>query len=1079
MDGVGTAEEYASRAKEIGMTSLACTDHGTLTCHRRFHDACLSHGIKPILGIEAYITEDRFDRRDNSERKTPLDLVYNHIILLAKNQIGLKNLGKLNEVAWNEGFYKKPRIDFDVLNTFKEGIIVSTACASGLINKAIELDEIAVAKKRVEWFASRFGDDFYMEVMPHNSLEMNMAIIDLADCLGVKVVVTPDCHHCTKDQKVIQEIMLILNTHAKLNKDVTYDKSTKIDGAMSRLDYLYGKDRQMSFNSFDIHLLSQDEMYESMRSQDIYREDIYDNTNLIAECVEEYTINRNLNLLPVRTDDPNKDLVEKARAGLRKRNLENNSEYRDRLEFELKVISDKNLSSYFLVVSDMINWAKSQDILVGPGRGSSAGSLVCYALGITEIDPIEYNLLFFRFINPERNDIADIDTDIQDNRRDEIKQYLEERYVNVASIATFLEFKDKGLIRDVARVFHIPLSDVNKVLKVCDTFEEFCMSNNTQWFRNKYPEVEEYADKLRGRIRGTGVHAAGVVTSSQPISLYAPMETRSIAGASERIPVVSMDMEEVADLGLVKIDALGLKTLTVISDTLVSIKSRHNINVDLNSIDLEDKHVYQMLSDGLTKGVFQCSATPYTKLLVKMGVSSFKELVASNALVRPGAMNTIGKEYIARKNGQSTITYLHPIMKEYTDDTYGCILYQEQVMLTCTKIGGMSMSDADKVRKIIGKKKDAQEFDQFKDQFINNSVQYIQRPIAERIWHDFEAHANYSFNKAHAVAYSKLSYWTAWLKYYYPVEYMYALLKNESDKDSRTEYLIECKRMKIPLRLPHINESDIDFKIEGQSIRMGLSSIKYISNGVATKICNMRPFKSYANCREKMLVKKSGINIRSFNAMDNIGALTFDDNPRDNDRIKQNMYEYLNITEFRSIIPIEFAPFKSTSDDYDENGAHILSGVVKKIKRSSTWSRIEFMDALGVVGAFDSESSKIEDGRHYIFAIADNNITEAIPVDEFEKHKENPLMIYLAFRNLPCKDDESYVVAFKTKMTKKGQRMATMMVSDSRKNITSVIIFPSMFSEAYMKCEPGNSIVMNTIEREGNKVLREVVSWRK
>ena len=348
MDGVGTPKEYAVRAKEIGMTSLACTDHGTLTCHRKFYDACHEQGIKPILGIEAYITEDRFDRRDNSERKTPLDLVYNHIILLAKNQEGLQNLGKLNEIAWSEGFYKKPRMDFETLEQFSKGIIVSSACASGLINKAIELDEIALAKKRIDWFCRVFGDDFYIEIMPHNSVEMNCALIDLADCSSVKVVVTPDCHHCTKDQKVIQEMMLILNTHTKMNKNVSYDESRKITDVMSRLDYLYGKDRPMSFNSFDIHLLSQEEMHEAIRSQDIYREDIYDNTNIIADSIEDYIINRNLNLLPVKTSNPDSELRQKAFDGLKSKKLDFNEEYIERLEFELKTISDKKLSPYFL-----------------------------------------------------------------------------------------------------------------------------------------------------------------------------------------------------------------------------------------------------------------------------------------------------------------------------------------------------------------------------------------------------------------------------------------------------------------------------------------------------------------------------------------------------------------------------------------------------------------------------------------------------------------------------------------------------------------------------------------------------------
>ena len=675
MDGVATPEEYVERAKEIGMKAIAITDHGTLSGHRAMYRAAKEGGIKPILGVEGYITKDRFDKRDKSERTTPLDLVYNHIVILAKNQVGLENLGKLNEISWNEGYYRKPRIDFDVLDKYGEGLIVSSACMSGLINKAIEAQEFAVAKSHLEWFGNRFGDDFYVEVMPHNPPEMNAALIELAEAGGYKIIVTPDCHHATVDQKVIQEMMLILNTHAKLQKDVSYEKSKKFDNMMQRLDYLYGKDRMMSFNKFDIHLLSYEEMYEAMAAHGIVNDSIFSNTLEIADKVEEYDIQRNLNLLPVEHRDPDAEIRKYAESWLKANNLHTNQVYIDRLNEELEIIKEKKFASYFIVVRNMLNWAKKNGIMVGPGRGSSAGSLLCYCLGITEIDPIKYGLLFFRFINPERNDFPDIDSDIQDSRREEVKDYLEKQYKYVASIATFLQFKDKGVIRDISRCLDIPLGDVNRALKVVDTWEEYLTSKNTAWFREKYPEVEKYGDKLRGRIRGTGVHAAGVVTSKIPISKIAPMETRSVTGSDNRIPVVAVDMEEAADIGLIKIDALGLKTLTNINDTIKSIYDRSGTKIDLGKIPLDDPKVYQMLSDGHTKGVFQCEAAPYTNLLVKMGISNFNELVASNALVRPGAMNTIGKEYIARKRGNQNIVYSHQILKEFTDDTYGCILY--------------------------------------------------------------------------------------------------------------------------------------------------------------------------------------------------------------------------------------------------------------------------------------------------------------------------------------------------------------------------------------------------------------------
>ena len=1073
MDGVATPEEYADRAKDIGMSALACTDHGSLAAHRRFHKATIARGIKPILGVEGYITSDRFDRRDKSERTTPLDLVYNHIVILAKNDIGLENLGKLNEISWTEGFYRKPRIDFEVLEKHREGLIISSACMSGLINKAIELEDYAVAKAHLKWFGDRFGEDFYVEVMPHNPPEINKALIELADAAGHKIIVTPDCHHATVDQKVIQEIMLINNTHAKFEKDVSYDKSRKIEDPLKRLDYLYGADRMMSFNKFDIHLLDGDEMHQSMG--EFSREDMYANTIEVAEKVEEYTIHRNLNLLPVEHKDPDAQIRKQALSGLKDRGLDG-LEYTERLEEELSIIKEKKFASYFIVVQNMLNWAKKQGIMVGPGRGSSAGSLVCYALGITDIDPIKHGLLFFRFIDIDRDDFPDVDSDIQDSRREEVKEYLERQYKHVASIATFLQFKDKGVVRDVARCFNIPLADVNRALKTVDTWEEYITSKNTAWFREKYPEVETYGDQLRGRIRGTGVHAAGVVTSKIPISKIAPMETRNVTGSDTRLPVVAIDMEEAADIGLIKIDALGLKTLTVINDCLSITEDRTGKRPDLSSINMEDRNIYDMLSDGHTKGVFQCEAAPYTNLLVKMGVHKFDELVASNALVRPGAMNTIGKDYIARKQGKQGIVYPSPIMKEFTEDTYGTILYQEQVMLACVKLGGMTMGEANKVRKIIGKKKDAREFDQFKELFIRNASGPLGGAAAEKMWHDFEAHAGYSFNKSHAVAYSTVSYWTAWLKYYYPLEFMFALLKNEKDKDARTEYLIEAKRMGIPLRLPHINDSDTDFKIEGKGIRFGLSAIKYISDTIASRYIAARPFKSFAEVQEFTFTKGNGVNSRALEAMRVVGALTFPDNPRNDEEVRSHLYEYLNLPEFNIQVPQHYHAYISGTDEFDEKGAFILMGVVKAIKRGKGWSRVEILDSTGSIGVFDEEETKIEAGRTYIILVGSNRIVEAVPVDEI-RESVSPLVRFLNYKQLPYGQDEYYVLSFKHRRTKAGKNMGTLVVADSGRELMSMIVFPSTFAMAYVGITEGKAYKINySMSKDEDLVFQEIVA---
>ena len=1077
-DGIATPQEYVDRASKLGMNALAITDHGSLSGHREFYRSAKEKGIKPILGLEGYMCSDISDKRDKSEREGQQDLVYNHIILLAKNQKGLENLNKISEIAWTDGFFKKPRFDFEILKKYKEGIIVTSACPSSVIVKALEEQEFALAKKHIKWFKDNFDSDYYIEVMPHNTPEINKYLIDLADEFNIKAVVTPDCHHVDKSQKDIQEFKLLMNTHAKVQKDKTYAKSAKINSMMERLDYLYGEDRQITFNKFDIHLLSYEEIKAAMELQGIDRPDIYSNTLLLAETVEDYDIKDGLNLLPVQYKNPDQELANLAFAGLEKYRLTDNwlgnDIYEQRLDEELEIIRNKKFAPYFLVVSNMINWAKKEGVLVGPGRGSSAGSLVCYLLGITTIDPIEHGLLFFRFINPERNDFPDIDTDIQDTRRDEVKDYLVRQYRHVASIATFLEFKDKGVVRDVARVLDIPLTDVNKVLKLVDTWDEYCTSKTTLSFREKYPEVEIYGEQLRGRIRGTGIHAAGVVTSKDPIFRYAPLETRSSPGSDYRIPVVGVDMEEAEKIGLIKIDALGLKTLSVVKDAIVMIKENHYKDIDLLSIDMADPKVYEMLSDGYTKGVFQCEATPYTNLLVKMGVKNFNELAASNALVRPGAMNTIGKDYIARKHGKQNVSYIHQTMKEFTDDTYGCILYQEQVMQACVYLGGMTMAEADKVRKIIGKKKDAKEFNLFQDRFVAGASKFISPNKALDLWKDFEEHAGYSFNKSHAVAYSTLSYWTAWLKYYYPLEFMFALLKNEKDKDGRTEYLIEAKRMGISVKLPHINDSDLDFKIEGKGIRFGLTGIKFISNNIAQKYIDARPFNSYKQLEEFTFTKGNGVNSRALNALRLTGAATFSDNPRNDENIKENIYEYLNLPEFNISIPSHYYAFIQSIEDFEEKGSFILMGMIKSIKRGKGWSRVEILDKTGSVGIFDEEGTTIETGRTYLVLTNDNRLVSAIPVDEI-KTSSNALVKFLSYKQLPYKEDEMFVVSFKSRITKTGKKMASLTLADTARDLHSVTVFPTAFPKAYMHIEEGKAYKFSFGKtKDGTTIMEDV-----
>ena len=897
MDGLNTPNELLVAAKNQGQACLAITDHGSLASHRDMQIAAKELSMKPILGLEAYLSEtDRFDKRAVAKRDDNTSL-YSHIILLAKNDLGLKNLQKLSQIAWTEGYYHKPRIDMEVLFEFGDGIIVLSGCMGGIISKAIERGDNEKAREYTKMLKDRFGNDFYIEVQAHNPNSLNTALLALADEFKVQPVATGDCHFAVKEERDLEELLLILSTKPTQNKEADYTSGRLRSNIIDRFDHLY-PNRPISFADINVFIQSRIEIEEDFIKAGITRKDIYESSVEIADKIEAYDFHENLDLLPVPKKNALKTVKDLCEKSLVEMGLDNET-YKERLKEELQVISNKNFASYFLVVGDMVGWAKENEILVGPGRGSAAGSLVCYLMGITEVDPIKYDLLFFRFINPERNDFPDIDTDFMDRRRGEVKEYLRKKFKHVASISTFQYFKDKGVIKDVARTFLVPLKEVERTLKHVETFEEYETSPNTEEFRKKYPEVTKYASMLRGKIRGNGMHAAGVVVAKDDISKYVPIETRKDPddSVSGRIPVVAYDMEQTADLGLIKLDVLGLKTLSVIDDTLQTIKKISKKNIDLKSLTLDDPKVFEMLSNGFTKGVFQAEATPYTNLLMKMGVSTFEDLAASNALVRPGAMNTVGGSYVRRKKGDEMVTYAHPIMHEFTERTYGVIIYQEQVMQACVHLGGMTWMEADKVRKIIGKKKDAKEFDIFKDQFIAGASKHITPEDAAKLWHDFEAHAGYSFNRSHAIAYSMLSYYTAWLKCYYPLEFMFAILKNEKDKDARTDYLLEAKRLGIKVLLPHVNESELDFTIQGNSIRFGLSNIKYISDNIGSKITALRPFKTYAEFTDKAKEKGSGINSRALESLNMIGASAFPDNPRKGNE-NENLYEYLGIPKF-------------------------------------------------------------------------------------------------------------------------------------------------------------------------------------
>lgn len=1084
LDGLNTPEEMVLAAKDMGMPAIAITDHGTLSGHRDLQIAASEHGIKPILGVEGYLSPtDRFDRRSTVKRSDGTN-VYNHILMLATGPVGLKNLSLLSEKAWTEGYYHKPRIDRELLAEYSEGIIVTSACLSGVIPKAIMNEDLETAEKWLGWFKDTFDDNFYMEIQAHNPPELNHQLLEYADMYNIKPVVAVDCHYAKKEDGWLEEALLILSTKPKAGKESSYESTKHIKNLYDRLDALY-PDRTMTFKDFNLYLRTREDLVSAFEKQGITRTDIFENSFDVMDKVGEYDFIEKADLLPKPSSvDPTKRLRQLVDAGLKERGMDKNPVAIERKNMELGVIEGKDFPVYFLIVANMIRWARKEGIRIGPGRGSAAGSLVCYALGITDVDPLEHNLLFSRFLDETREDWPDIDTDIADKDRDRVKRYLERTYKHVASIATYSYFSDKGVIKDAARVWQVPLGETNRICKLFEKFEQFEAMPETEEYRKKYPEVLNTAKKLRGRIRGGGLHAAGVVISKEPIQNYAPIESRTDPKGNKttgRIPVVAYDMGTAESVGLIKLDVLGLQTLSVIDDTLALIKERHGKDIDLKAIDYNDHNVYDMLCNGFTKGAFQAEQSASTKLIRDMQVRDFNELIISNAMVRPGAANTVGKIYQDRKFGREIFNGLHPVYDSITEETYGVVVYQEQVMRICVELAGMSGQDANKVRRIIGKKKDVKEFEAYRERFIAGAEKEIPRAIAEHLWHDFEAHADYSFNKSHAVSYSTLTYWTAWLKYYYPIEFMTGLLKNEDNKDKITDYMIECKRLGITVLLPNVNKSEIEFSIEDDCIRFGLKNLKYISDNVGFKLVSERPFNSYAELEAAAVRKNSGINSRALSSLNAVGAATFFDNPKTGNE-KYNLYEYLAIPRFNFFqYPDNVMNKVRPLDEYDDKGTFVVMAMVKGIKRGKGWALVDLIDETGSTGVFHNENTQIEAGQMYFILVADNRITRYVEVAEVQnQNKEDIFVSYLLEDDTWATPGYYYVIASEPRKIKNGKNagkmMGTLILANHKKEMAKVTVWASNFPQIYTHAKPGETVELKIGRMDdGGLFVKELV----
>jgi DNA polymerase-3 subunit alpha len=840
LDGMIRLEDLFKKVKDYEMPAVAITDHGNLFGVIDFYQQAVKNGVKPIIGCELYVAPGK--RTD----KTPSSAGENarHLIVLVKNKQGYQNLMKLTSLAYIEGFYYRPRVDKDLLRECSEGLIACSACLHGEIAAHIVRGNMKDARRALNEYLEIFGrENFYLEIMQNGIPEQKIAnegLIALSRELSVPLVATNDCHYLNADHAEAHDVLLCIQT-GKTIED---------------------KDR-MSLSTDQFYVRSPGEMKYLFKDMP----EAIENTLLIADRCDMTFEFGNFFLPKYEIKNPEETLESylerKAVEGLEKRmpailkyskddEATTREKYQKRLFYELDVIKKMGFAGYFLIVSDFIKYAKHNDIPVGPGRGSAAGSLVAFAIRITDIDPLRYGLFFERFLNPDRISMPDIDIDFCQERRGEVIKYVTEKYgkERVTQIGTFGKMLAKGVIRDVGRALNIPYGEVDRIAKLVPDVpnikleEALKLEPRLEGERKKNPQIDKLLKLsliLEGLNRHSSIHAAGVVISDVPlierVPLFAPKEDI----------VSQFTMKDIETVGLTKFDFLGLKTLTVIKNAVRFIKEYNGIDLDINNLPLDDIETYKLLMRGETDGVFQLESSGMKDLLVNFKPDCIEDIIALIAAYRPGPMKMIN-DFTARKQGKQQITYELPQLEPILKETYGIILYQEQVMQIANVIGGYSMSQADTLRKVMGKKKVA-DMEKEKPKFLNGAKKLnIDENKAKIIWDRMETFAEYGFNKSHSAAYAMITYQTAYLKAHYPVAFMAALLTSEKDnRDKIIKHMSNCKEMGINILPPDINESDKDFSISGNHIRFGLTAVKNVGEAAIESVIAMRKQSKYTS----------------------------------------------------------------------------------------------------------------------------------------------------------------------------------------------------------------------------------------
>ena len=1051
LDGLTKIHDLVDKVKELGMEAAAVTDHGTMSGILDYYKTAKKAGIKPIIGIETYVaTRSRFDRDPGKDKQRF------HLTVLAMNNTGFHNLMKLSTRANLEGMYYKPRIDHELLEELNEGLIVLSGCASGEIGVALKEDDYDRARDIAKWYKSIFGDRYYLELQDHGhpksnthwdvQEKINEGLIKLSKELDIEMVVTCDGHYLTHEYQDAHEILLCVGTGSYLSDE-----------------------KRMSLKDFELHLTDPRDIIDHWGEE---FPEVIRNTKKIADrCDVEIELGRILIPKYPLPDGENEHsyLLRLTYQGLLQRyngaskeeaeKLDPDEiipklsdEVRERAKMELGVMGNMGYEGYFLIVQDFINWGKSQGIVFGPGRGSAAGSIIAYALNITDLDPLKYGLLFERFLNPDRISMPDIDVDIQDTRRDEVIEYCAKKYGedHVSNIATFGKMFGRMAVRDVARVLEVPYAESDRLAKLVpppNQGRHIPLSVSIKEdadLRNEYEnnptakEVLDYAIQLEGTIRSHGVHACGVVIAPDTLANYIPLEM-----AQKGVVATQFPMGEVEELGLLKMDFLGLSNLTIINNAMRIIRKAYKKEINLSELPLDDKKTYELFQRGDTTGVFQLESAGMKRYLRGLKPTTFEDIIAMVALYRPGPMQFIDS-FIRRKHGEEEITYLHSGMKNSLKNTYGILVYQEQFMQISKEWCGFTGGQADTLRKAVGKKK-IDLMKKVKPEFVEGAVKVggATKEIAETFWTQLEEFANYCFNKSHAACYGLIAYWTAYLKAHYPDAFMAALMTSDHDDTDRLAIEItECKHMGISVLSPDVNESFVEFAVvpNENKIRFGMSAVKGVGVGAVEEVLRARedgPFTSVEDFARRVSTNK--FNRKAWESLIKSGA--FDDMGDRSDLL----FNLDSITSFASKLQKEAA-----------SGQTNLFGMLGGDDAASVQSTLHLQKA--PVKHDDKERLMWERELLGLYI-------SAHPLDRYETYlseQTQPLTQLVPEYDSRMMTVGGIISTVRTIVTKSGSKMAFVGVED-KFGEGEIIVFPNLYEKV------GAKLVQDAVIRVSGK----------